>query len=374
MNAAQAALIQADTRRLALAHPQDWAWLQGGRLLLTGCTGPFGVWLLHRLAHAVAHEGLRLHSVGLLTRRPGKVVSQLLCHLPPLPGLQLLEGDIAQVDRAGFLPSHVVHGATTAARETFEGASAISKFDTLVEGSRAIVRLCQVARPVSVLFLGSGVVYGQQADPNRWVDENCTQAPLTTDPGAGLAQGKRAAEFILSCAAAELGFALTVARCFAFSGPGLPLDVHYALGNFVHQALYEPRLRVMGDGTPLRSYLHLGDLAVWLLRMLAPVQQACDRPRIYNVGSDSGISIAELAQTVAHTLSPRKPVDILGQPPDPTQNIARSVYVPLIDKARRELGLDGWTTLSTSVRLMGEFSMLGASGAPSDAMERKRTP
>jgi nucleoside-diphosphate-sugar epimerase len=355
MNLAQAQLIQAETQRLAWALPQDWGWLHGGRLLLTGCTGPFGLWLLHRLAYAVAQEGLELDSLGVLTRRPAEVAQQLSL-LPPLPGLRLIEGDIAQIDLAGFLPTHVVHGATTAARETFEGASAISKFDTLVEGSRAIVRLCRLARPQTVLFLGSGVVYGPQQGDGGGVNETCAYAPHPADLGSGLAQGKRAAEFILSCAAAELGFSLTVARCFAFSGPGLPLDVHYALGNFVHQALYEPALRVTGDGTPLRSYLHFGDLAVWLLRMLAPpTADQVRMPRIYNVGSDQPLSIAKLAYQVTQVLSPEKPVQVLGQAPDLAQNINRSVYVPRIEKARRELGLDVWTDLSVSIQQMAMF-------------------
>ena len=349
MNPAQAQILQDETQRLAACQPLDWSHLQGGRLLLTGCTGPFGWWLLQRLAHAQAHEGLQLRGVALLTRRAAAVQAWLSL-LPSMACLELIEGDITQIDQRDIAFTHLVHGATTSAHETFGGASAISKFDTLVDGTRAVVRLCHRARPQAVLFLGSGVVYGPRPGP---VEETDSHAPDTLDPGSGLAQAKRAAEFILGCAAQELGFSLTIARCFAFAGPGIPLDVHYALGNFVQQALQAPALVVQGDGRPLRSFLHLGDLAIWLWRMLAAAPGT--PARVFNVGSDAALSIGELAQRVAAELSPHKPVQVLGQLSDRAKNIDRSVYLPSIAKARRELGLDAWTPLPTSIRLMGRY-------------------
>jgi len=344
MNPALAQQIQADTQRLAALVPIAWSHLQGADLLMTGCTGPFGWWLLQRLAHAQAAEGLALNSLTLLTRRADRLHSWLPL-FPPLPGLRIVEGDITQLDTLVGTCTHLIHGATTSAQETFDGASSISKFDTLVDGTRAVVRLCRRARPRSVLFLGSGVVYG--ARPGPISEDEDTHAPSPLDPASGLALGKRAAEFTLACAAQELGFSLTIARCFTFSGPGMPLDVHYALGNFIHQALHEPALVIKGDGTPVRSYLHLGDAAIWLLRMLdMPMSRA---PRVYNVGSDQPVSILELAQLVGSLISPGKPIHVLGQPGASVGNVERSVYLPSIERVLKDARLAIWTGLSESV-------------------------
>ncbi|MDB5511421.1 MAG: hypothetical protein JWR08_904, partial [Enterovirga sp.] len=42
------------------------------------------------------------------------------------------------------------------------------------------------------------------------------------------------------------------------------------------------------------------------------------------------------------------------------RNAARNRYVPSIDRARRELGLDVWTPLEEAIRRMADFARHGA--------------
>jgi dTDP-glucose 4,6-dehydratase len=154
---------------------------------------------------------------------------------------------------------------------------------------------------------------------------------------------KRSAEHLCALYAKEYGLEIVVARCFAFVGEDLPLDVHFAIGNFIRDALWAEEIVVNGDGTPIRSYLDQRDLARWLLTMLHEGRAG----EAYNVGSDQLISIRDLAHLVRDLVSPGKTVRILGQPVD---NAERNRYVPDISKIGRELGLRPSFSLEQSIR------------------------
>ncbi len=134
-----------------------------------------------------------------------------------------------------------------------------------------------------------------------------------------------------------------MARCFAFVGADLPLNVHFAIGNFIRDALTADAITVSGDGTPLRTYLDQSDLAHWLFTLLEHGR----RGQAYNVGSNELISIADLAHLVRNILAPNKPVHILGKP---DAGAARNRYVPDISKAQKELGLNATVPLSEAIR------------------------
>jgi dTDP-glucose 4,6-dehydratase len=163
------------------------------------------------------------------------------------------------------------------------------------------------------------------------------------EPSTAYGQAKRAAEHLCALVGEQYGLETVMARCFAFVGPDLPLNVHFAIGNFIRDALTADAITVAGDGTPLRTYLDQNDLAHWLFTLLEH-----GRPgQAYNVGSNEVISIADLAHLVRDLLAREKPVHILGKP-DPA--VSRNRYLPDTRKAQLELSLSVTVPLAEAIR------------------------
>lgn len=315
--------------------------LKGKRLFLTGGTGFFGSWLLESLVFANQHLGLGASAV-VLTRDPVGF-RQTLPHLANDPDIVLVAGDVKNFAFPEGSFDLIFHAATTNARETFAGESSLHKYETLAMGTRRVLDFAVQSGAQRMLFTSSGVVYGSQSKDLDRIPENFSGGPVPGYPQRALAEGKRTAEFLCEAIGETSEIAITIARCFSFVGPRLPLDIHYAIGNFIRDALRGGPIVVQGDGTALRAYLYAADLTIWLWTILFNGSPG----GIYNVGSEDALSIAELAQLVANCLSTPPEVHIIGKrapdtPPDR--------YVPSTQKAQKELGIRTWINLECAIR------------------------
>ena len=143
----------------------------------------------------------------------------------------------------------------------------------------------------------------------------------------------------------KYGIETVIARCFSFVGRDLPLNVHFAIGNFIRDALWRDEITVSGDGLAVRSYLDQTDLAVWLITILENGRSGY----AYNVGSDKSIEIAQLARLVRDIISPLKKIVIRGKQSE--TELCRLRYVPNITRARQELGLKVTVPLEEAIRI-----------------------
>jgi dTDP-glucose 4,6-dehydratase len=216
-------------------------------------------------------------------------------------------------------------------------------FTTIVEGTGRVLEFARRHGTGKLLLTSSGAVYGRQPSEITHLAEEYAGGPDTADPKSVYGEGKRSAELLCSLYSANHGIECKISRCFAFVGPHLPLDIHFAIGNFIRDVMHGGPVQVNGDGTPYRSYLYAADLAVWLWTIL--FQGASCRP--YNVGSEHGLSIAELARKVAEALNPAVPVRI-AEPAVPGKEAAR--YVPSTKRAQQELGLREHVPLPEAIR------------------------
>ncbi len=145
------------------------------------------------------------------------------------------------------------------------------------------------------------------------------------------AEGKRLAEVLCTGYHARFGLETVVARPFATVGPYLSLDWHFALGNFLHDALARRPVEIKGDGTPYRSYIYAADQALALWTILLRGQPG----RPYNVGSPDGRPLREVAALVADTATPAMEVRVAKQA---EPGVPPERYVPDVSRIETELG------------------------------------
>ena len=177
-----------------------------------------------------------------------------------------------------------------------------------------------------LLYVSSGAVYGPQPTGVSHLPET-----FEGEPDTAYGEGKKQAEAM--CLEASDGrFECVIARPFAFVGPHLPLDAHFAVGNFIRDCLENRPVVIRGDGTPLRSYLYAAELAEWLLTILLRGRHGS----AYNVGSEEAISIRNLAHLVRERAGTSNEI-IVESTHDPDLPVQR--YVPSTQRAQLELGL-----------------------------------
>ena len=327
------------------ALERDWPKLAGKRIFMTGGTGFIGRWMLEALADADRRLGLGIE-VTLLTRDPAAFrarVPHLAAHL----GVTLVGGDVLALEHDGQSYDYVIHAATDASADLNEN-DPLLMFDTVVMGTRRALDFAVAARADRFFFLSSGAVYGAQPWEVEHVAEDYPGGPDLGSHRSAYAEGKRAAEMLCTIYARQFGLDIVNARIFALLGPLLSLDIHFAAGNFIRDAIAGKTIRVEGAGTAVRSYLYSADLTVWLWTILLRAPPGA----VYNVGSEESVSIAQLAERTATLLGGGR-TEILGQV-DPGWNPGR--YVPSTARIRDELGLKVTVGLDDAIRRTAIFN------------------
>jgi nucleoside-diphosphate-sugar epimerase len=311
--------------------------IDGRRVYLSGATGFFGKNILALLSE-LQRRGASF-KVTALSRAPERFLAeQPWCRMQPW--LEWRQGDVLEPWPGEGRFDLLLHAATDTAASSH--VDKLEVFERILSGTRQALAFAEAHGTRRLLLCGSGAQYGQTTQRHAdGVSETESRACDSTRPGSAYGEGKRVSELLCSLHAEKHGFDVVNTRCFAFVGPGLPLDGHFAIGNFMRDALAGRPIRLASSGEAVRSYLYGADLAVWLVVLLLEAAHGA----AVNVGSDHAIRIIDLATRVRDLVDPR--LAILTGEPCPGEE--RQFYVPSVGHAR-SYGLDAWTDLDQAIR------------------------
>lgn len=320
-----------------IVNSVDFSKLKNQKILLTGGTGFIGRWFLEsfHFANLKFHLNARLT---VLTRNSERFLS-IYPKYKDFSDINFLQTDILSLKNLDGNYSFIIHAAAES-DSRLDSNSALKTADTIVKGTQNILELAEKMNTEYFLYVSSGAVYGKISSP---VDENYLGAPLIQASSA-YGESKRYAELLCKIFSEKVKMQISIARCFALVGPGLPLTSSYAIGNFISNYLDNQEILVKGDGTPLRSFLYSSDLMIWLWKILFQSKSGS----IYNVGSDEVISIKGLAEKISKQ---EVAVKILEKDSGRKDNC----YLPAIGKANKELNLKITINLDESIEKTIQF-------------------
>ncbi len=239
-------------------------------------------------------------------------------------GVELIDLDVGQAMQLPWA-NYVIHAAASTDARKYLTASHTERTNLLA----ATANFCRLAprdlKGSRIVYASSGAVYGSQSSQQSLLFED---TPLDgsimnlVENKRDYALAKRDSEAMITALGCA-GMAVSIARCFAFVGAYLPRDQHFAIGNFLGQALNQETVVVKATSPVVRSYLYADDLVLWLMHLATSATPMCP---VWNVGSPEAITVQRLAIEIAKRFGVR--IEAPPQTQDPIDQ-----YVPSVARA-----------------------------------------
>lgn len=273
---------------------------ENSRILITGATGFVGTWLASSLFEANQEFNLHL-KLSLLCRDTSKI-------------------SIDDTSKSLNVIAHDLLNPITLLDQEFDFVFHTATPSQPATGGTDPAQVYKIATVGTVNLLK---FVGNQQNPPRFlhtssgaVDRLNSEIPETEIQKA-YRLGKSEAEELVSDASIRGEIRGTNPRLYAFAGPGIATDVHFASGFFMKSALAGIPLSIQGNPETTRSYMYPTDLVAWLLRIIqSPTTD------VIRVGSQEKVTILELAELILN-LTSNGSISNRGN-----LDVARSAYFP----------------------------------------------
>ena len=286
-------LPKVDLKGIADYYQANSMDFRSATFLITGGSGFVGSWLTEALLNLNQEFELGL-KVTCLVRDITKAQQLFANHSSY--NLRFIEADVARLTNLPNSYSHIIHAATPTTKIS-RGGDLENIHSSSALGAKNILSLIGngPTRPV-FLHTSSGAVYGTQPmGLARLAISTPIRATSFSDSVADrYAQSKIETENYVNNADSQGKVVGINARLFAFMGPRLPLDQHFAIGNFISSAISDNVVKIKGDGKSVRSYLYAAEMTCHLLFLLSARISGS-----FHIGSDIGFELSKWAQMVA---------------------------------------------------------------------------
>lgn len=293
--------FSSDLEEICLNAENFLSHFKNKSILVAGATGFIGSWLIATFEHLN------------LTRQANMKVFALSRH-GNIRGYQTntthqLLLDIGK-DTINYSEGFdCIFSAITPSSSHHGGMDPRQVLDASINGTENLLKLAAKKIDTTFINLSSGIVTKRSNDIDLNLDV----------PGDAYLLGKRRAEQLVENAIVTGQVHGKNLRLYAFAGPGIQLDQHFAVGNFMSNAMSGNPVQIKGNPKTLRSYLYPTDLVINILRTAVE-----DTDSLLEVGSRVPISLDEVAKLVNQVTGNRGVIqdEFYGEP---------DVYIPNLE-------------------------------------------
>lgn len=322
-----------------------WESFRDKSIFLTGGTGFFGKWILESFIYVNNKLSLNAKIISL-SRNPESFLQEYPFYDENTSSIRFIKGDILKYNFELDEKIHYIIHAATAASDTLNKNNPLLMMDTITLGTRNVLNFALTQRIEGFLFVSSGAVYGKQPLNVSTIHETDGFKIDINNSNAAYSEGKRIAELYCSTYFEKYNLPLKIARCFAFVGPYLPLNTHFAIGNFINNVLNKEDIVISGDGSTIRSYMYASDLAISIWKILANGRNNIP----YNVGIDTPYSLREIALILKSKYG--NDVKILNL----NKNTSKDIYVPNIDAFKSDFNVSNFINIEEAIQKTIKFN------------------
>jgi UDP-glucose 4-epimerase len=271
------------------------------RHLITGVAGFIG----SQLADALLADGDEVAGVDDFYLGKPEHLASARTH----PGFHFVEADVSQTEQAvrafrelaGETPPDIIWHLAANSDIAAGVADPSIDFTRTLQTTFATIQAARAIDARAMAFASTSAVYGE-------TDKLLTEDVGPLLPISSYGAAKLAGEAMLSAAAESF-----LERIWIFRFPNVigPRSTHGALHDFAGRLACKPAsLRVLGDGTQTKPYLHVAEL-IGAMRFI--VANAKERRNLFNIGpATEGSRVSFMAQAMIDRMAPGATIAYTG--------------------------------------------------------------
>ena len=306
-------LLDKDLDEIVAKSFENLKKLDGSRILILGGTGFIGKWFVSSLLRA--RFDLKMDYEIFIVTRSAQKSAELFAR----QDITFIEHDLSKQPLDLPPSDYFVHGSTPSVPRT----GSLNPSDVIastLNGSMSIFSSVERSPTAkSALFLSSGAVYGLQ--PLNLINQPEKEIVIPNSSVTSYGLSKVQNEILFAQMKLNFGIPVSTPRLFAFYGPHLALNDHFAIGNFFRDARNSMPIRVMGNAQTTRSYMYPTDLIESLIELLVNPDDS-----IINLGSPAPISMLSLAESVRDFFG-RGEIELFGKQTQPSNYVPETMWL-----------------------------------------------